>query len=70
MTEARTKGFFLYDHLSEVTDVKKVKAGDEIGKSGKSGRVTGPCLHLSLFLMLDKDKEYKAVNPKQYVNFA
>jgi murein DD-endopeptidase MepM/ murein hydrolase activator NlpD len=70
MTEARTKGFFLYDHLSKVDDVKKVKAGDEIGKSGGSGRVTGTCLHFGLFLMLNKDKEYKVVNPKQYVNFA
>lgn len=69
-TEQGTKGYFLYAHLSEVSDQKKVKAGDEVGKSGASGRVTGPCFHFQLGLMLAKKGEYQIVNPYQYVDLA
>ncbi len=42
----------LYAHLSEVSvDVgQRLRLGEELGKIGATGRVTGPHLHLSLYL--------------------
>jgi len=42
----------IYCHLNKilVTEGQKVKAGDEIGLVGKTGRVTGPNLHFGISL--------------------
>lgn len=56
----------MYFHLSAV-DVKKgmrVKAGDQIGLVGKSGRVTGPHLHWGMRLNSAKIDPYALVDTK------
>lgn len=69
-TPQNTKGFAHYAHLSSAMAVKTIKAGELIGHSGASGRVTGPVFHFQLELMLGKKNEYQVVNPEQYVRFA
>jgi murein DD-endopeptidase MepM/ murein hydrolase activator NlpD len=58
------KLFTLYAHLSKI-DVKvsdDLKAGDYIGLSGKTGRVTGPHLHLGLRVAKSK------IDPIEFMN--
>lgn len=54
-----------YGHLNSFMVDKgvKVEKGDIIGKSGNTGKVTGPHLHFSLSIM----ETYK--NPEEYINF-
>ena len=54
-----------YGHLNSFLVDKgvKVEKGDIIGKSGNTGKVTGPHLHFSLSVM----GTYK--NPEEYINF-
>ncbi len=58
--------FSMYFHLSEV-DVFQgewVKGGDQIGRVGSSGRVTGPHLHWGMRLNSARIDPYALVGPK------
>ena len=54
----------LYGHLSEILVNKgdTVKQGQLIGKTGNSGRSTGPHLHFTI------KEDGKAVDPVQYLS--
>jgi len=45
--------YSVYMHLSEITvrQGEMVEAGQVIGRAGQSGRVTGPHLHLGLYVL-------------------
>lgn len=53
----------LYGHLSEISvdEGQKIKTGDIIGKTGKTGKTATPLLHFELF------KNYESINPLDLV---
>lgn len=54
-----------YAHLSKslVKKGQKVKMGDQIGKMGKSGKVTGPHLHFALFTNVNVRYKNSTIDP-------